>query len=128
MPTAKELTKEQLKIYAANTQRRLSEYPESSIEQKEHEILLARIARAAKLLKSKFGVKRVILFGSLAHQGWYRSDSDVDLVVEGLSSIDFWKAWRLVENEIIDREVDLIEIESASDSLKSAIVRYGVEL
>ena len=69
-----------------------------------------------------------LLFGSLAHQGWFNADSDVDLVVKGLPSKSYWEAWRKVEEIIADREVDLIEIETASLSLQRSIERYGVEL
>jgi predicted nucleotidyltransferase len=70
----------------------------------------------------------VILFDSLAHAAWFMPDSDVDLVVEGLVGDDYWQAWRLVEEIIGDRPVDLIEIETVSESLRRAIQRYGVEL
>ena len=53
--------------------------------------------------------------------------TSVDLAVEGLKG-DFWQAWRQVEEIIGDRQVDLIEIENASNSLQRAIRRYGVEL
>jgi hypothetical protein len=48
--------------------------------------------------------------------------------VEGLDSDSYWRAWRVVEEVISDREVDLIEIETATESLRRAIERYGVEL
>jgi len=70
----------------------------------------------------------VVLFGSLAHAAWFMPDSDVDLVVEGLASDVYWQAWRLTEEIIADRLVDLIEIETVSESLQRAIRRYGVEL
>ena len=80
------------------------------------------------MLKSRFGVRRVVLFGSLAHAAWFRPDADVDLAVESLPGDAYWKAWRMVEEFITDRSVDLIEIESAGESLRRAIQRYGVEL
>jgi predicted nucleotidyltransferase len=69
-----------------------------------------------------------VLFGSLAHAAWFVADSDVDLAVEGLAGVDYWRAWRLVEDVIGDRLVDLVEIETAGESLRQAIERYGVEL
>jgi len=36
------------------------------------------------VLKSRFGARRVVLFGSLAHAAWFAPHSDVDLAVEGL--------------------------------------------
>ena len=47
---------------------------------------MGRIRETAAVLKSRFGVRRVILFGSLAHDAWFMPDSDVDIAVEGLSS------------------------------------------
>lgn len=90
--------------------------------------LLARVREVAKMLKSRFGVRRVVLFGSLAHASWFAYDSDVDLAVEGLETKDFWDAWRLAEEMLGDRPVDIIEIETATESLRRAIDRHGQEL
>ena len=95
---------------------------------KEREELLIRLRKAAALVKSKFLVRRVILIGSLAHASWFTPDSDVDIVVEGLSSRFYWGAWKVFEDEIGDRPVDLIDIETASEPLKRAINRIGIEL
>jgi predicted nucleotidyltransferase len=67
-------------------------------------------------------------FGSLAHQGWFAPDSDVDLMAEGLAAGDYWQAWRLVEETVADHAVDLIELETASPVLLQSIRRHGVEL
>lgn len=79
-------------------------------------------------MKDRFKARRVILFGSLAHAAWFVPNSDVDLAVEGLQDNDYWQAWRLVEEIIGGRSVDLIQVEMAGESLKRAIQRYGVEL
>ncbi|MBC7250675.1 MAG: nucleotidyltransferase domain-containing protein [Anaerolineae bacterium] len=128
MPTALELTGEQLKRYLRAARQRSAPPELTPAERSARQALLHRVAHAASLLKSRFGARRVFLFGSLAHQAWFASDSDVDLAVEGLRGRDYWEAWRAVEEIIGDREVDLIEIESASNSLRHAIERYGVEL
>ena len=98
------------------------------MERDERACLLARVHEAAEALRARFAVRRVVLFGSLAHAAWFAPDSDVDLAVEGLAEIDYWAAWRLAEEVIGDRPVDLIEIERAGESLRRAIERYGVEL
>ena len=69
-----------------------------------------------------------ILFGSLARESWFTADSDVDLAVEGLSPEDYWPAGRMIETIIVDRMVDLIEIESAGEALREVIEKDGVEL
>ena len=127
MPTALELTPEELRRYRETLPRTPSEPDLTAAEQLEREALLHRVAEAATLLKTQFGARRIVLFGSLAHNAWFVPDSDVDLAVEGLKG-DFWQAWRQVEEIVGDRQVDLIEIEIASNSLQRAIRRYGVEL
>jgi len=97
-------------------------------ERRERERLLLCVRDAVTVLKARFAVQRVVLFGSLAHEAWFASDSDVDLAVEGLGAEDYWRAWRLIEELVADRPVDLVEIEAVDDALAQAIRRYGVEL
>ena len=128
MPTALELTREGRKSYLEAARRRPVPSELTPAERRARERLLDRIREAAVLLKARFGAQRVVLFGSLAHVAWFMPDSDVDLAVEGLAGDDYWQAWRLVEEIIGDRPVDLIEIEMVGESLKRAIQRCGVEL
>jgi len=86
------------------------------------------VRKAADVLRTRYGAKRVILFGSLAHEAWYCEDSDVDLAVEGLVDDTIWRAWRTVEEIIGDRAVDLVEVETASTTLRNVIERTGVLL
>jgi len=128
MTTALELAREGWTPYIKAMSRKPSEPELTSEEQREQKNLLGRVREAAIILKSRFAVRRVVLFGSLAHASWFMPDSDVDLAVEGLAGVDYWQAWRLVEEIVGDRLVDFIEIETATESLKRAIERYGVEL
>ena len=128
MPTALELTREGWQSYLEAARRRPVPSELTLAERRMRERLLDRIREVAVVLKTRFGARRVILFGSLAHAAWFMPDSDVDLVVEGLAGDVYWQAWRLTEEIIADRPVDLIEIETAGASLPRAIRRYGVEL
>lgn len=128
MATALELAREGWSPYIEALSRRPAPPELSPEEQRERKQLLARVRQAAAMLKSRFGAQRVALFGSLAHASWFVRDSDVDLAVEGLSSEDYWQAWRLVEEIIGDRPVDMIDIETSGKSLRQAIERYGLEL
>ena len=128
MPTALELTREEWKQYSGASSRRAASPGPTERERAEREQLLRRVRQAAAALKARFGVRRVVLFGSLAHEAWFVPDSDVDLAVEGLPAQHYWQAWRLVEDVVADRPVDLIDVHSATDSLRRAIERYGVEL
>jgi predicted nucleotidyltransferase len=128
MPTALELTREGWKPYLKAARNRPTPAKIPPAQLRERARLVARVREAAEALRSRFGVRRVVLFGSLAHEVWFVPDSDVDLAVEGLKAADYWRAWRLVEEMIGDRPVDLIEIERAGESLRRCIERYGVEL
>lgn len=128
MPTALELSRDEWDRYIQAALRRTEPFELTEEERSARERLLRRIRIAADLLKDQFGVQRVVLFGSLAHTAWFVPDSDVDLAVEGLASRDYWTAWRQVEEIIDDREVDLIEIEMASASLRKSIEQYGIDL
>lgn len=128
MPTALELSRDEWKRYIGPSGRRRSRPILTEAERHERERLLQRVRDAAAVLKARFAVRRVVLFGSLASEAWFVSDSDVDLAVEGLDAKDYWRAWQLVEEIIADRPVDFVEIETADSALARAIQRYGVEL
>ena len=128
MPTALELTREQWQPYIDAARRRPAPPKPTSAERQRREQLLARVRKASAELKTRLGAQRVILFGSLTNADWFTPDSDVDLAVEGLAADAFWQAWRLAEEIIGDRPVDLIEVETAKPSLLRAIQRYGIEL
>ncbi len=129
MPTALELTRDGWKDYLQRAGRRLTASKMTDTDKRERDLLLRRVRKAAGVLKDQFGARQVILFGSLAGSAWYGATSDIDLAVEGLKGgKNYWQAWRAVEEIVNDRLVDLIEIEDASESLRQAIQRYGIEL
>lgn len=129
MATALELTREGWKSYLEGARRRLIIPELTKAQRRERDLLLQRVREAAGVLRTRFGARRAILFGSLSQPYWFREDSDVDLAVEGLKSgKDYWDAWEAIEEIIPDRLVDLIEMETAGECLKEAILRYGLEL
>jgi predicted nucleotidyltransferase len=128
VPTALELAREEWLPYVEAARRRPPPPELTATEREARELLLERVRKAAVVLKTRFRARRVVLLGSLAHAAWFEPRSDVDLVVEGLAGGEYWRAWRAVEAIIGDRPVDLIEIETAGQSLQGAVQRYGVEL
>jgi predicted nucleotidyltransferase len=128
MPTALELTREQWQPYIEAARQRVRRPQGTLAEQNKREQLLNRVRQAATELKTRFGAKRVILFGSLADTDWFAPDSDVDLAVEGLTPDGYWQAWRLAEDIINTRPVDFVELETVKESLRQAILRHGIEL
>ena len=128
MATALELTREGWQPYLKGAQRTSSAPPLAASVRAEREWVFGLVRKAADLLKSRFGVRRVILFGSLARTESFYAESDVDLAVEGLNEADYWEAWRMVEEIIRDRPVDLVDVETASPSVLKAIQRHGTDL
>ena len=128
MQTALELGRKGWARYLKSKNHSTAKTQLSSSELNERKQLLSRIQKAADQIKTQFRVKRIVLFGSLAHEAWFASDSDVDIAVEGLQGNDYWQAWRIAEETIKDRLVDLIEIESSSEILRQAIENHGMDL
>ena len=128
MRTALDLTKEERKRYIEAFKKRPPLLEPTFSGMKEREELLKRVHESARILKTKYGARRVILFGSLAYGAWFVSESDVDLAVEGLKDDDYWEAWSMVEELITDRVVDIVQLENVKESLRKEIQQYGVEL
>jgi predicted nucleotidyltransferase len=80
------------------------------------------------MLKDRFGVRRVVLIGSLTQEAGFSVYSDIDLAVEGVAGDAYWEAWEMVEDTIADRPADLIDIETAYESMLQTIERCGTEL
>jgi predicted nucleotidyltransferase len=120
------LSPEELRRY-----RRAALAREAAIQQKtaERRAQAWRIAHAAALrLKSDFGAKRVVVFGSLAHAAWFNSRSDIDLAVEGIAPEAFWRAWCALDDLAAGLEIDLLPWESLPPRLKETITTDGVEV
>lgn len=84
---------------------------------------LAIAEACAELLKTRFGARRVILFGSLAGQGPWHNGSDIDLAVEGLPSEQFFRAWAALD-EVVPRGlmVDLVPLEDTYPEMRARIL------
>jgi hypothetical protein len=73
MPTALELGPEGWRRYAEAVVSRRSSVAKTEHEVRERERLLSLVRQVAVLLKPRFGTKKVILFGSMAHEAWFAS-------------------------------------------------------
>lgn len=81
---------DELAAYAAAWKRRAREGKEE--ERRRVEKAMAEARRAAELLAERYGVTRVLLFGSLVSKRRFRPESDIDLAVEGLAPKRFFTA------------------------------------
>ncbi len=82
---------------------------------------------AATLLRSRYGARRVWVFGSLA-RGRVGPHSDVDLATEGMAAHELLRAHAEVCRLFPGTEVDLVVLEEASPVLRRRVEREGVPL
>ena len=85
-------------------------------------------SHAVSILKEEFGVKKVMVLGSLVHPRLFHVHSDVDLAVWGLTGREYYRAVGRLQSLDPDIGVDLIAFEDASKSIKETILREGKEL
>jgi predicted nucleotidyltransferase len=83
---------------------------------------------ATRILKSRFGATRVLVFGSLAHGAWFTPRSDVDLYAEGIPVEVFFRAEAAIEEIESNIKVDLLDARECSPQLLQVIEEEGVEL
>lgn len=98
---------------------------EAARAQAHAQALLERVPEMASLLKARYGVRRVWLFGSLV-AGNPTAESDVDLAVEGFTGPGFFQAVGELM-AIAHGPVDLVCIEEASPALAERIRAEGRE-
>ena len=120
------LSDKELSVYRATARRRRERDREA--EQARRNVAWAAARRAADLLRAQYNATRVVVFGSLAHGGWFTPWSDVDIA-----------AWWLVERDslfalgaVMDLDagvgVNLVDVNTCTPELLAAIERDGVEL
>lgn len=125
MPPA--VSEEKIAVYRQTARRRIAEREQHLCELRKKAMAVAR--RAAELLKEKYHVEAVYLFGSLAEKdSIFDEHSDLDLAVIGLDEREYLK----VVSRLLDLDpaldVDLVEMENAPASLSEKIKREGIRL
>jgi predicted nucleotidyltransferase len=83
----------------------------------------ATVPLVADVLVREFGVRRVVLFGSVA-RGAARPDSDIDIALEGLPPGQTFHAMARAA-EVAGRNVDLVPMEGARPEVLATIDREG---
>lgn len=126
MATALGLTQEEMETYRAAARRRQDQEQQELAQREKRAWELAR--RAAALLRERFGASRVMVFGSLVHEGCFSPWSDVDLAAWGIRPEDTFRAIGAVMDIDAEIELNLVDVDTCSASLLVAIEREGVEL
>ena len=120
------LTQGQLAQYQAAAQRRQQQQGDRLRQRQQLGWAVAR--QASELLKRRFGVRKVVLFGSMRSLTHIHERSDVDLAVWGLNPQDYFRAVGELLAIHPAMPVDLVEAESAPTRILQAIETTGVVL
>ena len=123
--TAVELTDEEPRAYRRAAKLRERRRGKGAVKRQRRAWALAR--QAAELSRKRFGVSRVVVFGSLARRGCFTPWSDVDLAAWGLRPEDTFRAIGAVQDLDSDITINLIDVGTCSPSLLAVIEREGIE-
>ena len=126
MATVREITPEEMAEYRATARQRSAQDQHYATQRQEHAWKSAR--QAAGLLKEKFGATRVMVFGSLVHEGCFTRWSDVDIAAWGIRPEDTFRAIGAVMDVDADIEINLVDVATCRPELLAAIEREGVKL
>jgi len=126
--TALDLSPEELKKYRPReaVRRRRAETRVDVAKRRRRAYAAAH--KAAEFLKTKFGAKEVILFGSLARRGSFTLYSDIDLAERGIHSDHYLTAMEAVLYMSAEFKIDLVEIETCSPAMREEIEKDGKPL
>jgi len=122
------ISAEQMQKYKRTARERWQAENQLQAVRRERAWELAR--RAAALLKSDYGVERVVVFGSLTHPGRFNAWSDVDLAAWGLTNANWLKAMGAVRwlDEQGKIEINLVDVTCCAPELLAAVERDGVSV
>ncbi|MBN1904645.1 MAG: hypothetical protein JW927_06075 [Deltaproteobacteria bacterium] len=76
----------------------------------------------------EFGATRVVIFGSLTHDGLFNPWSDIDLAAWGINPEIFYSAVAAMTGLSPFFRIDLVDINDCRSSIRKAIEKEGVEI
>lgn len=123
--TALDLTPEALKKYRPHEAFRKRREETRAEVAKRRRRASAVALKAAELLKTKFGAKEVILFGSLARRGEFTLYSDIDLAARGIPSDLYLAAMDTVLHLDKEFKIDLVEVNFCLPAMREEIEKEG---
>ena len=98
-------------------------------EKGKRDLAIKKAKRVAKMLKSKYGVKEVILFGSLIWRpDFLWSGTDIDLMVKGLDDERYYEILADISSVSHPIHIDLIPFEKAWPSVRKRAIKEGLRL
>ncbi len=119
------MKQEQKEKYIKGWQKRKKEKKEKLKHMSEQ--AMKKVRHISKLLKNKYNIDEVILFGSLA-ENKFRENSDIDLAIVNSSEDEYIEMVKDAYDIAAPYKLDLLPIEKTSDSLRKKIRMKGVQL
>ena len=120
------LPPEKIARYRDTAIRRLNQHKSEINVRKNRAWELAHLA--ARLLRENYNAKRVVVFGSLIHEGCFNNWSDVDIAAWGIPSNLTLRAMGAVLELDKQQEINLVDINTCSPSLLTIIEQEGKDL
>ena len=124
--TALDLTPEEVAEYRRAARFRCAQEQRELAQRQERAWEMARAA--AQLLRERFGATRVVVFGSLVHDGCFTPWSDVDVAAWGIRPEDTFRAIGEVIDLDLAIEVNVVDVGACRPSLLATIEREGIDL
>lgn len=85
-------------------------------------------AQAARLLREQFHATRVVVFGSLLYPERFNEWSDIDLAAWGIPADQTFRAIGAVMDLDRNFEINLVDVNTCSSSLRRLIEQEGKDL
>ena len=120
------LTPESIALYRATASQRQAERKSEINLRKERAWEIVR--QASRLLREEYQATRVVVFGSLIHEGCFNQWSDVDIAAWGIPANLTFRAMGAVLELDRKQEVNLVDINTCRDSLLEVIEHDGVDV
>jgi uncharacterized protein len=117
---------EQIALYRQSAQRR-KEQEQADVERlRDQDLAVAHCAAA--LLRERFHVTRVVVFGSAIHKGCFTRWSDIDIAAWGIAPEDTFRAIGAVMDLDNPFKVNLVDVNTCRPSLLHVIEQDGIDL
>lgn len=126
MAGASDISPEAMAGYREGARRRQEAERRALAAREERAWALAR--EAAARLRERFGVSRVVVFGSLVHPGCFTHWSDVDIAAWGLQPDDTFRAIGVAMDVASEIPVNLVDVGACKPSILRVIEQEGVDV
>ncbi|MBD3182198.1 hypothetical protein GF312_07895 [Candidatus Poribacteria bacterium] len=85
----------------------------------------SQLEKLLEKLSNEYGFSQAYIFGSLVKPGKFREDSDIDIAICGLENKYFFRLISVISREML-RDVDLCQMERATEGFRDKILKQGV--